>query len=251
MSNNHATTTSTHSRATGSRPICGGVLGRDTRPANRNLRVPLASRAMLVLAVLCLSACTTIDRGAAQKLAATGVSLSSASARQFTQIESALQVYVAREYMLSALDPQKFSPPTSSMRQSIDAYSSALRLRGGVLRQLARTYQSFGELASYDASAEMEKSLDGLTGVVNALATALGAVSPLSVPAAGVITAIGGAVAQQVQSRKLKKSSELLRVLVDEFVVLLKLEKSLHQDVTQVMETSAGRAVSELLKAGI
>ncbi|HLH51036.1 MAG TPA: hypothetical protein VKV96_16980 [Roseiarcus sp.] len=154
--------------------------------------------------------------------------------------------------MLTALDPEKYSPPTDSLLDSINKLQSALRARAALLGQLARVYSGFIALASYDASGQVTASLSALDGAIDNYAVAVGSGAPaISPTAAAAITGGSGFLATEYQKRAVLKASEAISARLQATLDLLNSENSIYAGLQDEITRGLRETALALWRHGI
>ena len=150
----------------------------------------------LVLA-LCASslACASVPRGDAARLASAGARTALASRAFVLETQVGIERTVEASYLIAPLTGRE--PPGDAMLSSVARIESAVRARAEVLRSLGELYAAFGELAAFDAEAEVATALSNLSGAAGAYR---GAVDPQGDPipasATSLVTRTGGLFAR-------------------------------------------------------
>lgn len=220
--------------------LCGvEVIALNQARSTKPLRLALAA----FLATL-VSACSSVNLQSAVLLGNTGVQAATAYQKAISTLSPGLDNFMEGQYMLAALNPYKYSPPTASLRDSISKLQSALSARAALLGDLAQVYTGFIALASYDASGQVKTSLSALDGAINNYATALGASTPVISPVAdAVITDTGGLFATEYQKRAVLKTSKAISVRLKATIDLLGAENAIYaglqDEITRGLRDSA------------
>jgi hypothetical protein len=178
---------------------------------------------VLLLLAFLISSCSTINIEAAKSLSVTGHNAA---------LQARENAIVSEDEYLRTRDSEALLAGFSGDTES-DRYKEILSLfkdiyqeltkRAVVFTNLADLYDAFGELASLDTGAQVEKGLVDLGGAIEEYAKAIH--QPLPSPTAGDVTAviskIGGLVGTEIQKAKIKEASMQIRVKVDAFLELL------------------------------
>ncbi len=199
------------------------------------------------LSITCVLACG-VDRQAATHLAQQGISVGQASEASLQTTRGNLTRFVDSTDFLVA-----FGRPgaDAALLQSVGDLRDALAKRAVMMAALANAYSSFSDLASYDASQQVNDSVDALGGAVNDFATALKEPPPISAAAAKIAAAGGGMIAGWVQSHQLKEASALLRQRDESIATLLEKEAKVHRSLATVLATTSSDATMALWRLGI
>lgn len=169
-----------------------------------------------------LSACSSIDLGAAKELGQTG-------GKSFTEFGDAyaatgrqMSQYKEATILRGALAPVRPGFPAPGLNvdpKDADKVVKEMATRAAAMRAFVRAYKAFEDLAAYDAAGEMDKALSNLGDAVAVFAAAVG--SPLAAPAAkvatGVVASLGGVVAGEVQKARVKSASAGIRANLETF----------------------------------
>ena len=180
--------------------------------------------------VVACASCSSMSREAASALATQGQDAASAYATSVNTTKAELDTYVEGQYLIAPLTDR--DEPSASMLKSINEVQSALSLRAQMMMQLAETYRAFGNLANYDAAAQVNQAMVNLSGAVNAYGAA---VSPGSTPISGTASStageVGALLAGAEQSRRIRQASALIRTQQTKIGPLLEKEKTTLKNV--------------------
>jgi len=168
--------------------------------------------AILVLSVVALLAigCSSVSKDDASTLATNGANFASTTVAGTLSTQAELQRYIEGRYIVGALTGE--NTPTQNEVVNINRIITARACRAHLFQALTATYQSFGNLAAYDTSGQVGKSMTGLIDATNAYAKVLGAdANPISSGIESLVSATAEQIADQIQKGKVKRASEILR----------------------------------------
>jgi hypothetical protein len=177
----------------------------------------------LIIISLAVGGCSSIELQSAQTLAAVGEKTATMLGDSAKAPADWLNTYLDGEYLLSGLEPG-YSPPSESMLSAVESVKESFVSRAFIFNEISNAYSAFFQLASYNASKDMEDSLDELSGAINAFSKhVLSSTYPvISDAASGVISSIRGVVRQEIQKRRVKKASEEIRKRLQVIAELMK-----------------------------
>jgi hypothetical protein len=199
---------------------------------------------LVALMATLAAACSPINLQSAMALGNTGVKTSTAYQQAVTALSPGLDNFLDGQYMLAALQPEKYLPPTDQLKAGITQIQKALAARAVLLGQLNQVYTSFVALASYDASGQVKSGLEGLDGGINAYAQALSVASPPISPVTdAAIGDAGGLIASEAQKHQVLKASEAIVPRLQAISTLLAQETSnysaLQDEITRGLRDTA------------
>lgn len=216
------------------------------------LTAPVASRLCALLLVVACSACSTLSLDAAKTLAASGKEAS-------VKIEKAT-IASASEYS-RAMDAEAFIHGKTGTASSA-AYELAkaryekvrkeLAARGAVLVSMTDFYEAFGNLASFGAQEETQKSLQSLGDSIDAYRSAVGK-GPIPASTFGIISSVGGLLAAEVQKSAVRQASAAVRPQLEAFHATLDdtLVREQFVGFRQLLGTDRKLIVTQLWEAGV
>jgi hypothetical protein len=205
----------------------------------------------LALLAMLVSACSPINMQSAVALGNTGVQTSTNYQNAATTISPGLDNFLEGQYMLAALEPQKYSAPSKETTDSINQLKTALAARARLLGRLSQVYTSFVALASYDASGNVQTGLSNLDGAINAYAKTLGSAAPISRVANAAISHAGGCIASEVQKQMVLKASEAIVLRLNAIVPLLGKESDTYASLKNEITRGQRDTAISLWKHGI
>lgn len=177
-----------------------------------------------IAALFLLTGCSSISIDDAKKLAATGLSASSAAMEKSQDVKWALEDAPRYEQMKLGLIGQSAKLSTEDL-DNIKAIHAHLESRVSLAKSLETFYRAFDNLANYDAAGEVEGALNSTISSFNSFQNALRPGSQLISPVAGEVINIGGGIlAGEAQKRQLSKSSEIVRKPLSKYVALARSE---------------------------
>jgi hypothetical protein len=211
----------------------------------------LASHIIRSAALLMLAAgCASVNRTSAARLATEGGVVAKTAQNSIGGMRGGLDLYVESEFLNAPLTHRPF--PTPAMLGDITRAADALRRREAVFSDLAKTYTAFGNLATYDAGAEVESALGGLTGSINEYAKIVSPAStPISAVAGSILSRGGGLLARRAQERKIRRGSEAIRSRLETFRELLNAEAEIHTSVRARLVAQGGNTTRSLWTMGL
>lgn len=178
------------------------------RLASISLFIVLFRLSVAALLTLLITACGTTEISAARLLATAGskaaTELQTAAQAIYTDAQEAPKLEAFEVALISG------APPTSGIDAAVfERVTQGLRKRVEVAGALVAVYSSFGKLANYDASAEMETALGGLIDGVNGFGASfgLGAIPNL---ASEAVKIAGGNVISGFQARRLDEANSIV-----------------------------------------
>jgi hypothetical protein len=122
-------------------------------------------------------------------------------------------------------NPYGLTAPDAELKTSAASYFVELAHVKAFFTQLSKTYEGFGALAGYGASAQVNQGLAGLTSATNDYLKATGA-NPLPANVTNVAAVVGGILVQEEQKRRVKEASASIRDVVEKFNAALKAHKA-------------------------
>lgn len=198
-----------------------------------------------IVAVLAAAGCCSVNKDAAGKLASEGASVANTVSQSYQTTLNSLSQYIEGEYLLSALRPGA-SPPDADMLRSIQIAQNELQARQDLFRQLGGLYASFGNLCSYDAKGEVEKSLASSIQSVNSFSQVLGGGS-ISDSTGKLVAAAGGEIVGQMQCARIKDASQKIRAVLSASVFLL--QKAQEKDTIIAVRSEISRGKLKVAEA--
>ncbi len=191
-----------------------------------------------------VAACSSLNLQSAVSLGNTGIQAATTYQQAILVLSPGLDNFMEGQYMLAALNPDKYSPPTDSLRDSINKLQSALSARAELLGQLAQVYTGLIALVSFDATGQVKTSLSALDGAINNYATVLGASTPVILTVAdAAITDTGGFFTAEYQKRAVLKASKAisarLKTTIDLFADENAIYAGLQDEITRGLRDSA------------
>lgn len=216
-------------------------------------------RAFLLAGVLLLAGCSTTSLDQARSLAAAGKATSDSTAdylevprQSFAQYMD--QLALASSFPLrTAQNPTgcniDLAPPTDALRTAAGQYFAELRQTRRFFVELGKTYDAFGDLASYNASGAVETSIANLSAAVNEHA---GDDDSARVPEniSGLIGAGGGLIAGEAQKRAVVASSREIRLRLEAFTKAMRGRRGLFVNVRSEQVRTGYSAARVLFCAG-
>src|SRR5579862_1764497 len=202
------------------------------------------------IAAMAVAACSGIDRDSAKALGTSGVTATQALTDQATAAQKTLtelpEWWGVHDALVCAntkpgplrtacLDtvrqevkqPQSATPLTKAQQQLV----VVMQKRAAAAGALRDAYQAFTDLATYDAAAETEKSIQTAFGSINQLSAAASAIAPagvvlptISTTFTAVASGIGAVIAEQRQKQLLLSASRDLHTACDAMVKALTVE---------------------------
>lgn len=232
----------------------------------------LISLAMLLV----LSACSGISRDNAKALGTAGVSAMQAIHDQTYQAQQDI-AYLPEMAVVNKvlgcvdIDPKKMDGQTNLRQhciehakedpkysQEIDRLSVLLQKRILVSNAFLKLYQSYVDLATYDAGAEFKANLSSLCDDVDDLAKSAAVINPAisAVPlACSTVTttlgAVGGALASLNQEDQLQKASVPMRMAVSKFSEALVIEKNAIDALLDYLVQEKAYSYQQFLAVGL
>ena len=167
--------------------------------------------------VVCMAGCSSLSIESAKSLGTAG---------QEASAQNTAAIFVSDDEYQRAMDAEAFFhgfAGESVPQQLSDDYENIqaeLRARKIVFSKLGDVYEAFSGLAAIDAATGIETAINGLGDAVNGYAAARKESPVISSSAQGVIAGIGGLVAAEIQKKKIKQSSILIRERLTAFAKL-------------------------------
>lgn len=177
---------------------------------------PLSPAAALVLVFA--GGCASVDLDAAKGLGALG--------KEATAL-SAASAFASAEECQRAADAEAFfhgyagTQVPERLVQNGQTIQAELAARKLVFTRLAEAYDAFQALAALDVSSGMEDALGGLGDAVNEYAKACGKKAAVSASGESAFSKAGGLAAVQIQKRKVRTCSALIRSRLETLVQLM------------------------------
>jgi hypothetical protein len=167
----------------------------------------------LLVVVVGGGGCTSELRQPVQQLADHGGTLATTAQASIAGVRTSLDRYIEARYLNSGLSAGLPAPTTQEIND-IERIQRAVLLREASFAKLAEVYLSFKAIGEYDAGADVEARLDGLTTSVNEFAVTVepSRPPPLNNMTSGIITKLGAGLAAKAQDGKIRKASELIRL---------------------------------------
>jgi hypothetical protein len=167
--------------------------------------------------VVCMAGCSSLSIESARSLGTTG---------QETSAQNTAAIFASDDGYQRAMDADAFFHGFAGMSvpqqlsTNYESIQAELRARKIVFSKLGDVYEAFSGLAAIDAATGIETAINGLGDAVNGYADALKKSPVISSSAQGVIAGIGGLIAAEIQKKKIKQSSMLIRERLTEFAKL-------------------------------
>jgi hypothetical protein len=222
------------------------------QPAPRVIVRP-SSPPSVVLALLLtalISGCATGARQPSRDLAKAGQALTTAAQGNFSALRDDLDHHVDVLYVESGLSHKP--PPSTQQVQAIRGIQESLILRERVFMELGRLYGSLGDFAGYDAAADVERKVNGLTDAVNAFGTTVGSDAPaVSHVTAGFLGRGAGLVASDVQGRMLVAASAAIRQRLEKFADDLRKQQFRFESMRDTLDAAQVRLLALVLGKGV
>jgi hypothetical protein len=183
----------------------------------------------------------------ATTIATTGQTLSNQAANSLSTSSDNLNSFVESQYFGYGLTAPKTAsgtalpslptnvtpiPPVDpTMLNSINVIKQDLAQRVVLLNKLNSLYVSYGNLAKYDASAEVQSASADVVSSVNALDKSLepDSTSPaISTSDSNLISASAGAIASAIQQHELVQGSYTIRLVLEKIIPVLQKEQDVY-----------------------
>lgn len=198
-------------------------------------RVAALSRLSLVALSVVSAGCASA-RGPAAKLSELGTRVSDAGEANFAQAREGMDRYTEGLVLMAAVGRPIADAATIAR---FDTISHAFALRSAVFGRLSDAYGSFGDLAAYDAAGEFGKSINSLSGAVQAWGVAI------SAPMGAGLQLVSEEMMKGRQNQKLRTGSHLLRAQLEVISALLRAEQTISENNrTNVVQGNALTAVT-------
>jgi hypothetical protein len=138
----------------------------------------------------------------------------------------------------------------SQLTQNYITIQKELLARKNTFTKLSDVYDSFSQLASINSDTGMESAINDFGAATNSYAAALNKPAAFETNEVGLFAKIGGFTSREIQKRKLKESSALIRLRLHALRGLLSdpLVKSEIVDFGKNLTTTHGAAVDFLWK---
>jgi hypothetical protein len=194
--------------------------------------------------VVCLVGCSSLSIESAKSLGIVG---------QEASVQNTANIFASDDEYQRAMDAEAFFHGFAGMRvpqQLSDNYETIqaeLSARKIVFSKLGDVYDAFSGLAAINAATGVETAINGLGDAVNGYAAALNKSPVISSSAQGVIARIGGLTAAEIQKKKTKQSSMLIRGWLIAFARLFEDPLARTQMVTFKQSLAQNRASVILL----
>ncbi len=182
-------------------------------PGSMRPGLPLVGAFLVVL----LAGCSSLSIESAKNLGTAGQEISAQSTANIFASENEYQRAMEAEAFFRGIAGMKIPEQLSRNFKTIQAELSA---RKTVFSKLGDIYDAFSDLVGVDADTEVETAINGLGDAVNGYAAARKKSPVISSSANGVIAKIGGLIAAEVQTKKIKQSSILIRKHLAAFIKL-------------------------------
>lgn len=204
--------------------------------------------ALFLILVIGLATLTSCDnRKEALELAKTGANTAETMAKYYESlIQDTYDVWDMEAFLLQADIREGETAPTFSSTQQARLLKRVeeLNKRVKLARRLASTYNALQELASYDASGEVGKSVGSLADSIKSLGV---------IPGAGVIpSSIFGMVAEDLtkwkQSKDIRKGSVLILQAIEKLHELFQKESEVYISIPEEKGNKIRRMVEYLIK---
>lgn len=244
---------------------------------------PSVARALSVavafVAVVIIAGCSGVDRNSAKALGAAGVSASQAlddqaSAAQKTLTElpewwgvhdalvcSNVVAGPARTACLNGVRDEVRKPqPNTPLTKAQQDLVNVMKKRAAAAAALRDAYQSFEDLATYDAAAETEKSIQTAFGSINQLSKVAASIAPQGVvlPAISstfttVVSGIGAVIAERRQEELLLSASQDLHTACDAMVKALTVEadRAASESLLSTLRDEQDQLFSAFVQSGL
>jgi predicted ATP-grasp superfamily ATP-dependent carboligase len=193
-----------------------------------------------------LAACSPISLDAAKKLAATGADTANAAGDFVGVPQNKMGNYLEGLHLVAAIpppapaggargcNPYALTAPSMAMTKDAEKAAELYGLQVAMFRELAATYQAFGDLASYDASGQVESGLKDLTAAGNNYIKAVNPGAP-GIPSvvSGIITGVGGFIAEEAQKKKVHAASVLIRERLERIAPAFRAHTDLYSSIRE------------------
>ena len=223
-------------------------------------RVPQA-RLLICAFLVTLLAGGCVSSDSAAQLAKNGSVLTKSAEDSIATTGNALDSYVESEYLLAGLTESP--PPDQKLLGDIEEVRAVLTQRTEMLKKLESLYDSYGKLASYDASKEVKDAVGPLIDSINAYNGAVykAETKPPDAPATAqpvfstadgdLIKELAGGTASWIQSTKLRSGSATIRRFLERIIPVMEREARVYQSIERVSAQTLGTASTELYRSGI
>ncbi|WP_146056835.1 hypothetical protein [Chromobacterium alticapitis] len=227
----------------------------------------------------CLAGCAGIDRDSAKALGNAGFTAAQAVQQQSDAASKTLSSLPewwgvrdalvcanikAPDIMKACLDNVRKqatqAQPDTALGQDQNRLVELMAKRAKAAGALRDAYQSFVNLASYDAGAEAESALKAAFGAINDFSAAASAISPAgaALPAiasgfASKASTIGGFLAAERQQRLMLDASQDLHRATDAFIAALSVErdKAASESLLATLRTEQDTVYSAFVQSGL
>lgn len=242
-------------------------------------RLRALSRAVAVIALTVITGCSGIDRDSAKALGSTGVTATQALTDQATAAQKTLselpewwgvhdalvcantksgqlRTVCLNNVRQEVKQPQSATPLTKAQQQLM----IVMKKRAAAAGALRDAYQAFMDLATYDAAAETEKSIQTAFGSINQLSAAASAIAPagvvlptISATFTAVVSGVGAVIAEQRQKQLLLSASRDLHTACDAMVKALTVEadQAASESLLSILREEQDQLFSTFVQSGL
>lgn len=216
------------------------------------MKSPIAG---LFLAGLVAAGCSNVSLEAGSNLATSGAANSKTVYDEAAATEKAFKKTPELMVLRLGIIQQTDKPDLPSFDHAYEV-GEALQARTRAMGALVPVYKSFGALVQYDAAGETEKAIGDLVEEVNkaaALASALTGtpIAPITATIGEILKITGGLIAEEVQKRKAKAMSEIIRQALERLTAIIRAEKQYAVSVRDNNLLEVGKARRLLLARGL
>lgn len=216
------------------------------------MKSPIAG---LFLAGLLAAGCSNVSLEAGSNLAASGAANSKTVYDEAAATEKAFKKSPELVVLRLGIIRQTDKPKLTSFDHTYKV-GEALQARTRAMGALVPVYKSFGALVQYDATGETEKAIGDLVEEVNkaaALASALTAtpIAPITATIGEILKITGGLIAEEMQKRKAKAMSEIIRQALERLTAIIRAEKQYAVALREDNLLEVGEARRLLLARGL
>lgn len=209
----------------------------------------------LCLAGLIAAGCSNIDLEAGRKLAVDGTANSKVVFDEASNTENTFRKSPDLMVLRLGIIQDTAKPELPSFDRAYKV-GDALRARTRAMGALVAVYKSFGELVQYDAAGETEKAIGSLVEEVNkaaALASVLTGtpIAPITATIGEALKITGGLIAEEVQKRKARAMSEIIRQALERLAMIVDAEKQYAISIREHNLLEMGTARRFLLARGL
>lgn len=200
-------------------------------------------RASAVVALLALCACRPAVRAEAKALAGRGAQTGARLAESYEGLArdtvDTWELTAFRRGFLGLPDPK------TDTRAVFEQRYKALRARARLARRLANVYEELGNLADYDAGAQLIRSVDALHDEMRTVVD-----TPLDKTRTNdALDAVIRGITTWKQNRDLKAGARLLGEIVAGVDALFRAEREIYRDIARDRAENARQVAVDLVKA--